>query len=500
MTRQAVLILLLLASLASSTWGQCPQPAPGALAWPDVYYYKFDEGQGRQVVNFAANNPVWAPYAVPSFENPNAAVGWETANLPPSLGGTTAAWDNGDPSSTTGTAGLNYLLANGGSPINQSYTIECWVRTHYVATPGCGGAGGWCSLGRLYNDYSAPGSWRCYIGGPDSDGANYYGGGFGGTPYPLNTAGARVADGTWHHIAWVYQADPVPGGPNGCMWTYVDGNLDKFATTVFGSSPGTAFRIGGPSGTGLPFGGVVDEFRWWGEARTQGQIQTGMVTPPSTPPNGLLCRFAGSTTGGTVPLLVGFSDFSVTAPGTTITNWVWDVDGDGMADYSGVPNPSHVYGTPNSTYTVTLTVTNDATPPQSDTFVLTNYINTTNPEFTLATTGQADVYLSAPPPPTGWFDGFTLLSFDTSGIRGYGWFFGLYPDLATIEVLLAPAFPGSPLHFIDNGNTSIYPYVPIVLGPGSATALVGSTVDAVVIYRDSFGSLMDYTGVARAAF
>jgi PKD repeat protein len=67
-----------------------------------------------------------------------------------------------------------------------------------------------------------------------------------------------------------------------------------------------------------------------------------------------VAAFAITPASGTAPLDVAFTDQSTGAP----TSWAWDFTNDGSTD-STVPNPSHTYAAA-GTYTVKLTVTNDA--------------------------------------------------------------------------------------------------------------------------------------------
>ncbi len=76
-----------------------------------------------------------------------------------------------------------------------------------------------------------------------------------------------------------------------------------------------------------------------------------------------IADFSGAPTSGSVPLTVAFTDVSSGNP----TTWSWDFD-DGGA--STEQNPSHTYNDL-GTYTVTLTVSNDAGP---DTKMKMDYI------------------------------------------------------------------------------------------------------------------------------
>jgi PGF-pre-PGF domain-containing protein len=78
-----------------------------------------------------------------------------------------------------------------------------------------------------------------------------------------------------------------------------------------------------------------------------------------------IADFTVNVTSGDAPLAVQFNDASIGSP----TSWAWDFENDGTID-STEQNPTHTYTTA-GTYTVNLTVTNDA---GSDSEVKTDYI------------------------------------------------------------------------------------------------------------------------------
>ncbi len=94
-------------------------------------------------------------------------------------------------------------------------------------------------------------------------------------------------------------------------------------------------------------------------------VPTTTPTPVTTA--GLpTAQFTATTTSGQVPLTVQFTDQSVST-GTTV--YKWDVNNDGVTDYT-TKSPSHTYTTA-GTYTVKLTVTNAG---GSTSITKTNYI------------------------------------------------------------------------------------------------------------------------------
>ena len=149
-------------------------------------------------------------------------------------------------------------------------------------------------------------------------------------------------------------------------------------------------------------------------------------------------------------------------------------------------------------YTVSLTVTDAAS--GASTATSANYVNVGAAGFTLATCGQGSIFIGAPPPPSGWAEGFTLVSFETSAPKGTGLFFGINPDSFTIFGITVPAGPGNPFHFVNVGIPSLYPDAPFTAPSGAVSGLVGLTMDAVVVYRDAIGGIINWTNVARVTF
>jgi PKD repeat protein len=442
--------------------------AQGVLTYPDVLYFKFNEGAGSSITNSAF--PGGSLYS-PVWEN-----------------GTGGIWDTTSPvgsGSAMDFALITRLRTNYPTNLVGSFTIECWIRVNNPSPTGCGLNA--CPLNRLWGDYtSGMGLFRCYIGFYN-EGANFLGGGLPALNSTTNPANNVVTDGNWHHIALVHDAAALT------LTSYVDGNLDNQVATVGpGNTVGTAnFHLGGQQGTGNPFNGAVDEFRWWGEARSQAQIQAGMNTELSLP---IQASFSASLTSGPTPMLVAFNDLSTTTDPAGITSWLWDF-GDGSPQ-STLQNPCHVYTNP-GLYSVSLTVSSGA---GSDTSTLTNYINALAQDLVVASCGNGDLYIGAPPAPPVWQDGFLLVSTTISGPRGSGWFFGLYPDFNTWVGITYPAQLGNPLHFLTTANPNIFPNSAFSFPNGSFPTLAGVTLDTVCIYRDAAFNLLSVSSVSRVTF
>lgn len=440
MSRRLLASLLLLTSVVA------------AQGFPDVFYYRMDEGNGLDIINWAN------PSVAPAF---NLGLGgvWDTTT--PQVG-----------SSALNFAGTDHLLAGAGIDASQSYTIEMWVRSNYTGT----------SIGRLWADYSI-GLFRCYLGFYNT-GANYLGANISPA---MNVSTANVLDMNWHHIALVFDATA------GTHTSYVDGVIDMQQPGAPGNV-GTNFELGGKTGVSPIFNGAVDEVRVWQSARTQADIVAAMNTTLTSPV--LICAFGTTTaTSGPAPHQVSFVDFSETPAAGGITSWAWDFDGDTLID-STAQNPCFAYTAP-GTYDVTLTVT-DASGSASTT--RTGLVTVGNADFVMTTCGDGSLFLGAPTPPMFWNDGFTLVSATRIGPAGLGWFFGLYPDLLTWQGILAPALPGNPIHFQNIGNPALFPDSPISLPAGTFAVGSGFGFDAVIVYRDVVGNIIGNTGVARITF
>ncbi|KAF5050001.1 PKD domain protein [anaerobic digester metagenome] len=109
------------------------------------------------------------------------------------------------------------------------------------------------------------------------------------------------------------------------------------------------------------------------EAGSNTTVKTDYITVSSGGSGGdaPVANFTANVTSGDAPLAVAFTDLSTNTP----TSWAWDFENDGITD-STEQNPVHIYNTV-GTYTVNLTVTNDA---GSDSAVKTDYIVVSEPQ------------------------------------------------------------------------------------------------------------------------
>jgi PKD repeat protein len=183
----------------------------------------------------------------------------------------------------------------------------------------------------------------------------------GSSGLPLNS---------WSYLSATYNGSSLA--------LYVNGNLVQ-TTSASGkiTTSNGALQIGGYSGLGQYFNGLIDEVRIYNQALTQSQFQTDMNTPvSSTPPLvsagpnvssnvGSNITLAGAVSGGTAPYTYSwnFGDGSSSAGGNTASfNWTdtttkgtW-IGAYGAAGYNVIGNsssyPSYATVTPSgqSTY------------------------------------------------------------------------------------------------------------------------------------------------------
>jgi len=214
---------------------------------PELIYYKFDNAGGSTVMNEAS---------APVGTNP-APVSGQT------MGGTgqfgSALIGNGG-SSTTNRVNTGWATNLGSG----SWTISCWLNNIPNDT----------TLYYIFGDASAS-SFRCFFGGVAGAGNIII---RGGGLSDLIVAGVASAQPSVLHFVYDSDADEIRGYLNGELKTTVPDS----STDVTGTGP---FTVGGYStSTGLPNGGLLDEFRVYSRAlSTQEIADTWNVGLPSQP-------------------------------------------------------------------------------------------------------------------------------------------------------------------------------------------------------------------------
>ncbi len=115
--------------------------------------------------------------------------------------------------------------------------------------------------------------------------------------------------------------------------------------------------------------------------------------------------------------------------------------------------------------------------------------------FTSAQTGDLRVTVSRQP--ASYSEGFTFFSAASKRPLASAEFFGLEIDAMTYVSLSVSAAEGNPLHFTKTTNQNAYPNAPFVFDPALATALKGMTFDALAVFVDASGNVVDVTNVSR---
>jgi hypothetical protein len=211
--------------------------ATATAQFPDLIYYKFNEGTG--VGGTTAN------IANPGAGSPNATVSGQT--LAPTGGQFDGCLVGATPASTANFVDTGWTTSLG----TGSWTISYWADVSTIAT------------GTLYYVFgdSTAGGFRCFYNGAAGVGNVMLRGG-GLTDVIVPGAGTAPGVVTFVHDATV----PETRG-------YLDGAL--VVTTPQGAPnvSGTAsFRVGGYSGGNWTNGALLDEFRVWGSALSPGDV------------------------------------------------------------------------------------------------------------------------------------------------------------------------------------------------------------------------------------
>lgn len=120
--------------------------------------------------------------------------------------------------------------------------------------------------------------------------------------------------------------------------------------------------------------------------------------------------------------------------------------------------------------------------------------NPTDFDLILATTGggTGDLFYQYLNMPAGALDGYTLISTtptSTFGVPfGRGPVFGIWPDFITFNIILSPAIPGSPFHWLASGG-GLFPDIPIAAPPGTLSSFAGQTWEVVGVALTPLGTV-----------
>ncbi len=98
--------------------------------------------------------------------------------------------------------------------------------------------------------------------------------------------------------------------------------------------------------------------------------------------------------------------------------------------------------------------------------------------------------------PSNWVEGYTIFSNRAIHQPGHGNFHGLETDALFNIILAQPLAEGNVFHFT-KGDTDVYPYVDFDFPSSMSNALRGVTFDAIAIFLDANGRVIDMTNVDR---
>ena len=244
---------------------------------------------------------------------------------------------------TFGGASSQYASSSTKRWARNTFTVEAWIKTD--STRG----GKIIGFGSSATGNSSNRDRHLYIG---NDGRVRFGISPGTTR--VITSANSLVDNQWHYVVGTLA--------KGVMTLYVDGQqVDQVTDAFMGHRYEGYWRVGGDSLAGWPnrpssdyFDGTIDEPAVYPRALTSDEISQRYVigttgTEPNQPPT-------ASFTAATSPLQVDVDGSTSTDTDGTIVSYGWDF-GDGNVA-TGVTS-THTYAAP-GTYTVTLTVTDDA--------------------------------------------------------------------------------------------------------------------------------------------
>jgi PKD repeat protein len=206
------------------------------------------------------------------------------------------------------------------------------------------------------------------------------------TPTPTSTGSITVTSpnggetwqrGTTHTVTWDYSGSPG----SYVKITRLQGGIE--VGTISASTPIGSGGKGSFIWSILPTGSTGSNCKVRIQSISQSAISdtsngyfslvtgtTPTSTPTLAPAKFPAAQFVANTTQGKFPLAVQFTDKSVS---TGSTSYAWDMNNDGVTDYT-TKNPVHTYKT-GGTFTVKLTVTNAS---GSDSEIKTGYITATS--------------------------------------------------------------------------------------------------------------------------
>ncbi|MCK5787931.1 MAG: LamG domain-containing protein, partial [Chlamydiia bacterium] len=231
---------------------------------------------GDGEVDLEVNTPTSTEYNWYAASSGGNAIGTGVDFTSPSIAATTSYWvsqiDNSQYKEALHFDGVNDKVAlDGFTYAGDSYTemtVEAWIRTSDATD-------------QIIASFDRSEYWRFEVNGTGA-GSGQIGFDIFTNAGQLDFGGTTViSDGSWHHVAAVYD--------NGTVKIYIDGHLDATTTkgTAFGKGVGTvrygyigvgseASSFNGSTAPNDYFNGAIDEVRIWNVARNITQIQNNM--------------------------------------------------------------------------------------------------------------------------------------------------------------------------------------------------------------------------------
>lgn len=249
--------------------------ATAQAPYPDLLYYKFDEGSGSLTANLAS----------PGVGAAQATVNGQT--LAPSGG-----QFNGSLVGVGGNSPTNSVDTGWATQLSGDFTISFWLDLTNVASTN--------PFMYVLGDNTAN-SFRCFTNGVAGTNGIVLKqvSGFTGLIIPGGSEQSAP-----HHVAWVYNSSTAE------VRGFLDGvfvsSAPQVAVPITGTGP---FRVGGyATVTGLIAGGVMDEIRVYSSALSDAEIAATWNVSLSPGGSTTVYCTAGTTTNGCVP--------SISATGT----------------------------------------------------------------------------------------------------------------------------------------------------------------------------------------
>jgi hypothetical protein len=120
-------------------------------------------------------------------------------------------------------------------------------------------------------------------------------------------------------------------------------------------------------------------------------------------------------------------------------------------------------------------------------------------KLAMTTRGNGDLTIGLSNLSAGYTEGWTILSFNTSGVLGHGSVCGIEFDALSAATIAWPVSLGNPIHFKATANPNLFPNKPYSFSAGTFSILKGFSLDGVSVLVDGAG-ILACSNVARVKF